>query len=163
MEKYVANYCPACGHKMEQSEAFGTVRPVCPSCNHIVFFDPKVSVIAFITKQQQVLLVQRDVEPAKGLWSLPGGYVELGEHPTDALKREILEETGLTIEVHHVLDVFYTPSHNNHVVVIAYQAEVNGGKIQAADDAAQVQWFTKGNLPELAFQSTKSLIIQWQD
>ena len=138
----------------------GRLRPVCPVCGHIVFFDPKVAVIAFVKQDNRILLVQRDVEPSKGLWSMPGGFVELGENPTFALEREVLEETGLDARIDDLLDIFHYP--DSYVIVIAYAATVGGGDLAAGDDAAQAIWFTKEELPEqLAFKSSTNLVRRW--
>ena len=166
-EKYIADYCPACGHPTEQAMRHGRMRPVCPSCGHIVFFDPKVAVIGFIkhadkNPAERILLVQRNVDPGKGFWSLPGGFVELSEHPQDALKREIREETGLEIRIDDLLDVFHNPQDGNPVI-IAYAGTVTGGAVTAGDDAARVEWRTKDDLPPLVFTSTQTLVSRWVD
>ena len=158
-DKFIADFCPACGSPTQSMMRHGRMRPVCPSCGNVVFFDPKVAAIAFIKQDKELLLVQRDVDPGRGLWSLAGGFVEVGEHPQDSLKREILEETGLGIHIDHLLDVFHFP--NGYVIVIAYAATVTGGTLQAGDDVAQADWFSADSLPELAFESTQILVRRW--
>lgn len=160
-DKYVADFCPACGSPTEPLMRHGMARPVCSSCGYTVFFDPKVAAIAFIVENDKLLLVQRDVDPGRGLWSLAGGFVEVGEHPQYSLKREILEETGLEIQVDRLLDVFHFP--NSYVIVIAYAATATGGELQAGDDVARADWFTTDALPDLAFESTQILIRRWLD
>ena len=137
------------------------MRPKCKSCGHVVFFDPKVAVIAFIVEDDKILLIQRDVQPGRGYWALVGGFVEIDEHPEETVRRETLEETGLEVQMGHVLDVFHLPEY--HTVTIAYTASITGGKIKAGDDAAAVSWFTKDLLPELFFESTKTLVKRWQN
>ena len=91
---------------------------------------------------------------------MPGGFVELGESPTVAVEREVLEETGLDAHIDDLLDIFHCP--DSYVIVIAYAATVVGGDLAAGDDAAQAVWFTKEALPkQLAFKSSTSLVRRW--
>ena len=75
----VIKYCPRCGTPVVQAERSGRQRPVCPNCGWIYFADPKVAVAALITQENEVLLVRRTVDPQRGLWALPAGYVDAGE------------------------------------------------------------------------------------
>jgi ADP-ribose pyrophosphatase YjhB (NUDIX family) len=94
------------------------------------------------------------------LWTLPAGFVNAGEDPAVAAARECLEETGLTVRVTRVLDVIAGREHPRGAdFVIVYRAEVVSGDLQAADDADQVAWFERDQLPPLAFQATQ-LILQ---
>ena len=85
-------YCPYCAGEIAEETRFNAVRPVCKTCGFVQFHDPKVAVIALILHEGRVLLVQRAVDPAKGKWSLPGGYMDAGEMPLEALQRELNEE-----------------------------------------------------------------------
>lgn len=159
-DKYIADYCPACGGPTSQQMQDGRPRPVCPACGYIVYFDPKVAVVNFVTDGKRVLLVQRANDPGKGLWAMAGGYVEVDEHPEDAARREMREETGLEIETGRVLDVFWRVK-DGGVITIAYEARVTGGTLAAGDDAQTVAWFTRDHLPELVFSSTITLCQRW--
>ncbi len=95
----------------------------------------------------RVLLVQRATEPRKGLWSIPGGLVELGESLTDAVRREALEETGLTVEpiaLTEVVDRIFTENSQirYHYVIVDYCCRVLSGQAEAASDAAAIHWAT---------------------
>ena len=160
----VANFCPKCGARLEQRERYGRLRPVCPACDHIMFFDPKVAVVALILRDEsrEILLVLRGVDPGKGRWALPAGFVDAGEDPKAAVRREALEETGLEIAVERLLDVLYVDDEGMADIVIAYAAREVGGTLAAQDDAEQVAWFGRDNLPELVFATTDILIGRWQ-
>lgn len=162
MTKYAADYCPACGTQNVQVMRDGRLRPVCPQCDHVTYFDPKVAAIAFITQGERVLLVQRGIDPGMGKWALAGGYIELGEHPQDAAIREAREETGLEVRIDGLLDVFHKGS-DGGVITIAYAASVTGGALIPGDDAAHVQWFTRDDVPldDLVFISTITLVDRW--
>lgn len=91
----------------------------------------------------------------KGYWSLPGGAVETGERLEEALRREVREETGLEVEVLHLIEVFerITLSSDGkaeyHYVLIDYICRPTGGKLQASDDASRAQWFTEDEIGAL--------------
>jgi 8-oxo-dGTP diphosphatase len=154
------HFCPRCGHQVDDQLKFGKMRRVCPDCGYIHFANPKVAVVTFITRDREVLLVKRGVDPERGKWALPGGFVDLGEDPALAAVRETEEETGLTVEITRLLDVTFPP---NGVIVISYAARVIGGTLCAADDVEACGWFQPGELPDLAFDSTRRLIGKWMD
>jgi ADP-ribose pyrophosphatase YjhB (NUDIX family) len=154
-------YCPKCGAALEEHLAFGQMRPVCPSCGYVVFRDPKVAACAFVLNEfNQVLLVKRGVEPEKGGWALPAGYVNYGEDPRQAAIRETQEETGLNIEISALNDVLMYHG-ALAVIVIVYEGRVLGGDMVAQDDAEAVGWFGPDALPPLAFESTRLVLGRW--
>jgi 8-oxo-dGTP diphosphatase len=161
MSIHIADYCPACGVRTEQVERGGRLRPVCPACGHVVYFDPKVAAITFITHHDRVLLVKRAMNPGKGLWAMAGGFVEAGEDPQDAARRETFEETGLEVRIDGLLDIFFNP-HDGSVITIAYAASVIAGELTPGDDAERVKWFTRDETPQLVFTSTITLVDRWR-
>ena len=154
----IANFCPRCGHALEVQVAYERERPVCPKCNFIVFFDPKVAVLAFIVQNEKVLLIKRAINPGMGKWACPAGFVEYDEAPEDAVIREVQEETGLITEVSNLLEVFPKKDDGLADIIIAYRVSITGGTLQAADDAADVGWFGRDNLPELVFYPSQTLV-----
>lgn len=158
----VVNFCPVCGTRLEMQERHRELRPVCPNCGHVVYFDPKVAVVVFIRQDERVLLVKRGNDPMKGWWAMPAGFIEAGEDPQLAATREVLEETSLTVEIVRLLEVFYT-AHDGGIAdfVIAYEAQVVSGTPQADDDAEEACWFTKDELPPVAFLPSQTLTARW--
>ncbi|MAU10328.1 MAG: NUDIX hydrolase [Anaerolineaceae bacterium] len=158
-----AHYCPQCGDALAHIERHGRIRPVCPSCDYTVYYDPKVAVTIFIEQDEQVLLVQRKNDPGCGKWAMPAGFVEYDEAPEDAAIRETLEETGLQVEITDLLAVFPRKDHGLADIVISYAARVTGGLLQAGDDAAAAQWYTRAAVPidDLVFYPSKTLIGAW--
>jgi 8-oxo-dGTP diphosphatase len=153
------NYCPRCGSAVHHEARFGKVRPVCPQCGWIHFVDPKVAAAVLIEQDGRVLLVRRANEPFRGLWTLPAGFINGGEDPTEAAARECLEETGLNVRVIRVLDIIPGKEHPRGAdFIIVYQAEVIGGELKPDDDADAVEWFGRGNLPALAFRATQKVL-----
>lgn len=153
------NYCPRCGAAVNHEERFGKVRPVCPQCGWIHFVDPKVAAAVLIEKDGHVLLVRRNNEPFRGLWTLPAGFINGGEDPAEAAARECLEETGLKVRVTRVLEIISGKEHPRGAdFIIVYQAEVLDGELKPDDDVDAVEWFRRGELPQLAFRATQKVL-----
>jgi 8-oxo-dGTP diphosphatase len=106
---------------------------------------PLVGVGAVIVDNRRVLLVKRGTEPARGRWSIPGGLIELGESLSQAVVREVREETGLhvePIELVEILDRIHRDGDRvrYHYVIADYLCRVVGGTLLAASDADAVRW-----------------------
>ena len=155
------NYCLRCGTELIQQLRFGSERPVCPNCDWVYFPDPKVAAAALIVNNNQVLLVRRSNVPQQGLWTLPAGFVDAGEDPARAVERECLEETGLSVQVIGLVDVIFglEHAHGAHILIV-YRASVLSGTLKPQDDVDQVGFFEKDQLPALAFQATKKILIR---
>jgi 8-oxo-dGTP diphosphatase len=98
----------------------------------------------------QLLLVKRGHPPGMGLWSVPGGRIEPGETDADALRREVLEETGLHVEAGRLAGTVERPGPDGVTYVIRdYLATVTGGVLAAGDDAADARWYTPADLVRL--------------
>ena len=121
-----------------------------------------MAVAVFVAQDGGVLLVRRIMEPERGKWALPAGFVDHGEDPREAAVREVEEETGLTVELDELIDVLpgETPDEGASIVII-YSASVLGGKLAAQDDVDKAQFFRPGEWPPLAFSSTETLIANW--
>jgi 8-oxo-dGTP diphosphatase len=116
---------------------------------------PIVAVGAVIFDGRRVLLVQRGQEPLRGAWSLPGGAVEIGETLDAALAREVLEETGLSVEVGPVVDVLDRVQFDAdgrveyHYVIIDYMCRPFAGVVEHGSDAQAVCWAPIADLARL--------------
>lgn len=88
----------------------------------------------------RLLLIQRANDPGRGKWSLPGGRVEPGESDPEAVARELLEETGLTVHVGELVGTVERPAPDGTYLIFDYACQVIGGLPQADDDAAAVAW-----------------------
>lgn len=102
----------------------------------------------------RLLLVLRGREPGAGLWSIPGGKVEAGESYVEAVRREVLEETALAVEVGERVGTVERPAPGGDVFVIhdyraGLAAGAAAGDVRAGDDAADAGWFTPEELRAL--------------
>ncbi|MEO0563657.1 MAG: NUDIX domain-containing protein [Chloroflexota bacterium] len=116
-----------------------------------------------VTSGPSVLLIKRGVDPEKGKWALPAGFVNAGEPPAEAAVREIQEETGIVVPGVNLLDVFSNPGDGTADIIIAYGVELKAhGPTHAADDAEEAAFFRADNLPPTAFKTTEWLLAGWQ-
>ncbi|MDD1774979.1 MAG: NUDIX hydrolase [Methanobacterium sp.] len=103
---------------------------------------PVLTVDALILyDEDSIVLIKRKNEPYKGLWALPGGFVEYGETVEEAVIREAKEETGLDIKLKSISGVYSTPDRDprGHIITICYLAHRTGGELKADTDATQVK------------------------
>ena len=101
---------------------------------------PQIAVGAIAVKDGRLLMVRRAHDPGAGLWSLPGGRVEHGEYLSDALRREVAEETGLEVDVQELVGILEVVG-DPHYVILDYFAEVTGDAAPvAADDVSDARW-----------------------
>ena len=127
---------------------------------------PIIGVGAVIVSQGRVLLVRRATEPLKGEWSVPGGVLELGEKLHDGVRREALEETGLEVEPHQVLEVFDSIFSDEqgrtqyHYVLIDYLCTVASGEARAGSDVSEVKWVSEHELAALELRESIARVLR---
>ena len=127
---------------------------------------PVVGVGVVVLRGNQVLLVRRAKQPRQGEWSLPGGAQEIGETVFEAGRREVLEETGITVEVRGLLDVVDSIQPDDmeriryHFTLVDVLAVWVSGEAQAATDAAEVAWFKRTAVPDLGLWSETQRMIE---
>jgi len=116
-------------------------------------------------KDGEVLLIRRRKAPRKGEWSLPGGKVEFGESLVEAVMREVLEETGLRVEILGLIDVVESirevsaGSPDGHFVLVDFGAKVISGTASAGSDAADAKWFSFEDVRDMGVWSEMQRII----
>lgn len=154
------NFCPRCagslqGRVLKEGEP---ERLVCENCGFVFYLGPKLVAGAIFERDDGIVLIQRAIEPGYGMWTFPGGFVERGETAEAAAEREVLEESGLEIEVEDIIGLY---SYEGQVPAIAvFNAKVTGGEPRALDETMDVKSFARDDLPwtEIAFLSTEQAL-----
>ena len=144
-------------------------RATCPQDGVVAYANPKPAACALIVDGSgRLLLGRRAGDPYRGCWDVPGGFVEEGEHPREALVREVREETGLDVETGRFvgiwMDTYGTGPDAVSTLNLYWEASVTGGALQAADDVSEVRWFPLDALPaprELAFTTVADALHTW--
>ena len=150
------HFCPICGGEVETRVLKGNEpsRPVCLVCGHIHYLDPKVVACAIVEDHGKIVLVKRGINPQRGKWVLPGGYVDRGEEVDKAAIRETFEECGIKVEIVNLVGVY---SYAGQLpVVIVYVAHFLSGDLVPRDETIEARLFSEEEIPwkDLGFQST---------
>jgi 8-oxo-dGTP diphosphatase len=153
-------FCPQCGTHLVTKHLHGHDRPTCPSCLFIHYAGPKVAVGVVIARDGQILLNRRAIDPGKGRWSFPSGYVDLGESTAGAAVREVKEETGYDVELRGLVGVYSTAT--RPVVFVVYVGDLIGGEQTPCDEVEEVKLFGTDDLPALAFEHDSQIVRDWQ-
>jgi ADP-ribose pyrophosphatase YjhB (NUDIX family) len=144
-------HCPRCGATPTKDPP-RSLR--CPACDFVMFFNPKPVAAAIPrTPSGEIILLRRGFDPGAGLWTFPGGFLDLGESVEDAARRETREEICIDVEIDGLVGVYSKAT--ERVMLIVYAATALGVP-QPSDEAPTVQAFAPDALPwdEMAFWST---------
>ncbi len=124
------------------------MREVCPACGFVAFRNAKPCVVLLIERDRKLLLVRRRIDPYRGWWDIPGGFLEEDEHPREGAVREAREETGLRIAIDELVGVYLDRSGDYYTLNLAYRTHVVAGRERAGDDADALAWFAPRELPK---------------
>ncbi len=157
-------YCTRCGTSL----VFGTVpgedrdRLACPGCGHIAYVNPRLVVTTLpITDAGEIILIRRGIEPGKGWWAQPGGFLEVDETVNQAAIRETWEETGLIVEPGDIVGLYTRLE--AIVVTIAFEARIVGGTAAPTPEATEIRAFAPEAIPwsGIAFKTTTWMLRDW--
>lgn len=155
-------FCPACGRAVEERmlEADHRPRLVCPE-GHVTWRNPRVVVATIPVRGGRAFLARRAIEPARDRWTLPGGFLELGEALQEGARRETEEETRLLVEIGRLVGAYSRP--HAGIVTLVYEASVVGGAAEPGDETSEVRDFGPDEIPwdELAFSTNASALRDW--
>lgn len=155
--------CPLCSTRLKSIPIGGKVRQACPSCEFVHWDNPKPVTATLVPMDGGIVLVKRKFEPFVDDWCLPGGFMEATEHPEQSAAREVLEETGLEVEISKLLGAS-TPGRGINVLILFYLAKQANGAMKAGDDASDVAAFRREQLPEnIAFDLHRKMIRDFFD
>ncbi len=162
VDSRAAGFCPDCGQPVEERLLEEDHRPrlVCPA-GHVTWQNPRIVVNTIPVRGGRVHLARRSIEPGHGRWTLPGGFLELGESAQEGARRETEEETELRVEVGRLAGVYSRPEAG--IVTIAFEADVVGGRALPAAETSEVRDFGPDEIPwqELAFSTVESALRDW--
>jgi 8-oxo-dGTP diphosphatase len=152
-------FCTVCGTALRSKNIEGRQRAFCPACGRVVYENPLPCSAAFVRNEnREILLIKRGVEPGKGKWALPSGFIELDETPEEACLRELEEETGLYGDIVRLLGVYSQASAvYKYVLIIGYEVDA-AGVLSAGSDSLDARFFRPEDLPVIAFPSHREMI-----
>jgi ADP-ribose pyrophosphatase YjhB (NUDIX family) len=153
-------YCPRCAAEAQ----IAYPRSIhCPSCGYGAYYNPKPVACAIPTADDgELWLMRRGFQPQRGSWSMPGGFVDLGESVEDAARREVQEEMALEIEIRHLVGVYSRAQ--DRTVVVVYAATALGTPART-EEALEIRAFAPTDIPwhELAFWSDGRALRDYLD
>jgi ADP-ribose pyrophosphatase YjhB (NUDIX family) len=157
-------HCTNCGAPLTLGPIPGEERPrlACAACGHIAYVNPRLVTTAIpVTDQGEVVLLRRGLEPGRGLWAQPGGFLEIDETPSEGAIRETLEETGLVIAPGEIVGLYARLE--AAVVVLVYEASIVAGAMRTSPEALDVRPFAPAEIPwpEIAFKTTWFALVDW--
>ena len=160
------NFCPNCGASLR----FGAVdgedrhRLSCAACGHVVYVNPRLVVTTLpITDAGEIVLLRRGIEPGRGAWAQPGGFLEVDETVNQAAIRETWEETRLLVEPGELIGLYTRLE--AAVVTLVFEARIVGGEATPTPEALEVATFAPDAIPwaGLAFRTTTWALRDWLD
>jgi 8-oxo-dGTP diphosphatase len=157
-------YCYHCGQLTTTRQVEGRTRSYCENCKVLLYENPIPSVaIVAVNHANQILLVRRSVEPGIGKWCLPGGFIEIGETPEQAIMRELKEEVGISLTKPSFLGVgSHLNGYYGDVIIIGFSAYVvDQVEIIPGDDVSEAAFFELDKRPGLIFRVHEDFISTW--
>lgn len=157
----IPRFCQRCGGEMSVEQRQGRLRPVCPACYFTAFHDPKIAVATIVEIDGRIVMHRRAVDPGRGRWSFPSGFVDRGEPVRLAAVREVEEEVGIQVDDLELLDVYSEPGAT--VTLLVFHATASGQRPEVRDESLDVALVDPESLPELAFPRDAAIIAAWRD
>ena len=152
-------YCAGCGGALAERQVGERLRPVCTACGRVVYHDPKLAVAVVIGFGDRILLQQRTIDPGRGAWTFPSGYVDRGEVVEEAAAREVREEVNLPVRIDRLLGLYSAAG--NPVVLAVYAATPLADEFTAGEEVSAVALFDPADLPPLAFPHDARIIADY--
>jgi ADP-ribose pyrophosphatase YjhB (NUDIX family) len=159
------NFCNRCAGALTTKIPSGDNLPrhICQECEHIHYQNPRVIVGCIPVWQDQVLLCRRNIEPKFGLWTLPAGFLELGETMEQGALRETFEESMAEVEITELFGLYDIP-HIGQIYSI-YSANMLSDKFSTTAESSEVALFNADEIPwdEIAFEVIKTALQEYLD
>ncbi|MBC8129538.1 MAG: NUDIX hydrolase [Rhizobiaceae bacterium] len=128
-------------------------RKVCDACGFVAYENPKIVVGSVVRHEGKILLCRRAIAPREGFWTIPAGYMELGETPEEGARREAFEEARAKLSIERLLAIYAVPRISQ--VQLIYRATLAEPGIAAGPESLEVGFFAASDIPwgDLAFPS----------
>jgi len=157
-------FCQVCGHYLVERyvEKDGQPRLKCEGCGFVHYLNPRVVVAVIVEREGRVLLQQRAIEPRRGFWTFPGGFLEFGEAPADGATRETKEEVGLDVTLTGLHGIYVRKDVG--IVLIVYRGTSDSDDAFVGDfESMAVQWYALDDIPwdDLAFATTEQALREF--
>jgi ADP-ribose pyrophosphatase YjhB (NUDIX family) len=158
------NYCSRCGGSLRFGYIDGEDRErlACEKCGFIAYVNPRLVVTTIpVIDDGRIVLLRRGIEPGKGWWAQPGGFLEVDETVTEAAIRETFEETGLVVKPGEIIGLYTRLE--AAVVVLVFEAEVVSGEFRTNPEALEIEAFAPESIPwpRIAFSTTMWALRDW--
>ena len=148
------NYCSCCGAAVELRcpDNDNHLRHICVSCGVIHYQNPKMVIGAIPEWENKIMLCRRAIEPRRGLWTVPGGFMENGESTAEAAVRETLEEANARIAIDDLYSMYSLPYINQ--VHLLFRARLLDVDFSPGSESLEVRLFAESEIPwgEIAFR-----------
>jgi 8-oxo-dGTP diphosphatase len=154
-------FCPICGRELlTLTDGPDRGRPACRDGHFTYWENPAVSTMAFVQEGDDFLILQRATEPLRRAWDLPGGFVEGGEHPTETIRREVYEETGLDVVPRRLIGVYNGVYGETQRATLdfAYLCRIRGGRFVLSPEHMDARWYPLERFPDPAFPSERAAL-----
>lgn len=157
------SYCCKCGSDLESRIPAGDnkLRYVCTACSFVHYDNPKIVTGAVVEHEGQILLCKRAIEPRRGYWTVPAGFMELGETLAQGASRETLEEACATVQLGSLLAIVDVPEAGQ--VHAFYRGTMTDRQYGAGEESLETRLFAPGDIPwdEIAFRSGHIALTQY--
>jgi ADP-ribose pyrophosphatase YjhB (NUDIX family) len=158
------NFCPQCAGSLQVRDAGhpASPHPVCTVCGFVLWQNLKPSVEALVVRGTgagtEVLLGRLGAGLSRGLWDIPGGFLNADDRLHEALRRECLREMGVAVEIGELLGVFEGEFVGDRIITIIYVCTIASGEPRAADIIDEVQWFPLAATPPVAYPAVEEAL-----
>lgn len=159
-------FCPYCASPLSDKLLPDEDRPrlVCGGCGHIAYVNPKVVCGVIPERRGRILLMRRALEPSRGAWTFPSGFMEIDESCEECAVREALEEVGVSVRPDGLVGIYSRPAPKGPgIVAIVFRGRVAGGRPSPGREALEARWFHPLDIPwpDLAYDTTHWALRDW--